>query len=288
MDKEPPFISDLHPLANSVRTFLLIEVDNELKQSKKIAFKLNNEDLSSKKNDEIYVLLEDTLYDSSTNRSEVYSASSTNSKLKFTPSESKKLTCSLGPFSKKPSNDVINKKNKVADFQQELIKKSPSLKKKDFIQEINLKSDLKQEVYNAYRKLRNIANSLKNKKGSVKNLKSRLQGEPYSHSFTIKESSRVFSCNSNDNSFLSEGGFNMVSMISYVKPSINEGESIINIEPRQGKNLTPVQIKSSGSFSQKKKTQDLVVKSSSNKYINYVPLSIPQREGFQIKLKKCL
>lgn len=103
---------NLNPFANRIRTNLLIYVDEELKKSRNQYLKINSETVSNNKNDDIYIMLEDTLYDSSNNKSEVYSVSSCSSKQRFTPSDGKK-TSSIKLYPHRFSSDQINKRKNL-------------------------------------------------------------------------------------------------------------------------------------------------------------------------------
>ena len=211
--------------ANLIRTKLLVHVDDELKKGRNMNFKINSEYISNFKTNEIYVLLEDTVYESSTNRSEVFSISSSNSRPKLTPTGTKENCSNFSPkFANFDENnqkninfsDKIKSKVKSDNLPYNLnfksnsnIIKSPSLKKKDLILEINTKSVFKNEVYHSYKKLKSIAQGLKNPKRNLN-----FNQTQYSGNFndSLVEKGR-FSCMiipknygiiSKDSSFLSE------------------------------------------------------------------------------------
>ncbi len=286
---------NVHPLANSIRTILLIQVDEELKKSKNLKFKINSETVSYTNSDDLYVMLEDTLYDSFNNRSEVYSVSSCNSWQKFTPSDGKNCS-SIKLFAHNLSTDTrINKKSNKFMYERDdktsiKINRSPSLKKKDLINEINLKSDLKPDVFNAYRKLKKLAFDLKN----IKRHKSsyvRDHNETNASKNEFKEFGiKVFSSknSSNNTSFQSDHGNSNIfyayhgkSMTKIIDPQDSHDKSLTNLRG----NFTPNQQINEDFFQFKCAVKKPITKkysfptfNKSNKKVNC----------FNIKLNKCM
>jgi hypothetical protein len=286
----------VHPFANSIRTILLIHADEELKKTKNLKFKINSETVSYNKSDDLYVMLEDTLYDSSNNKSEVYSVSSCNSWQKFTPSDVRNSS-SIKLFSHNLSTDPIHCSKKLNKFVHEKndktstkINRSPSLKKKDLINEINLKSDLKPDVFNAYRKLKKLAYDLKNIKRRKSNL---LCSQTDTNAFknALKDNgSKVISSkySSNNSSFLSDHGNSNIFFACHGKSMTK----VVDFQDSQDKSLTNFR----GNFTPNQKINEdfFQVKCAVNKPITK-KYSFPtfnksnkKVNCFNIKLNKCM
>lgn len=285
----------IHPLANNIRTILLIHVDEELKKSRNLNFKINSETVSYTKNDDLYVMLEDALYDSSNNKSEVYSVSSCNSWQKFTPSDGRNSS-SIKLFSNNLSSDPRNYCIKSHKFIYEKnyktslkINRSPSLKKKDIRNEINFKSDLKTDVFKAYRKLKKLAFDLKNDKRR-KSFINKNHSDSNSLKNALKDGGvKVFSSknSSNNSSFQSDNGIPSIFLannksIPKVIEFLDNQEKLSN---QQRGNMTPKQEINHEFF----QSNNVINKPFSKKYsFPSFNKSYKKVDCFNIKLNKCM
>ena len=162
---------------NLVRKCLLLSVDQEIK--KRDISLINTFIMKDKIKEEYIVVLEDTIYDSSSNKSELFNYNSNKSnsfskKSNISPVSPVKSSSSFFGNSKLMKNEVktcnlslkIKKNDSV--IEKPGIMEAPHLKKKDLFIYEN-KSE-KSDIYLSYLKLRRLSNKLKLKNNPMKSL----------------------------------------------------------------------------------------------------------------------